>query len=53
MQVALSVVTQGSVLACIAVIGRWLEVPAKDQASGDIIGLVTGLVGAIIVLAVL
>ena len=46
-------VTQGSVLACIAVIGRWSEVPAEDQASGDIIGIVAGLVGAIIVLAVL
>ena len=46
-------VTQGSVLACIAVIGIWSEVPADDQMSRGIIGLVMGLVAAIIVLAVL
>ena len=45
--------TQGSVLACIAAIGRWSEVPPDDQMSANIIGVVTGLVGVVIILAVL
>jgi len=44
--------TQGSVLTCIALAGRWSEVPAEDQLSGNIIGLIAGLAGAIIVLTV-
>jgi len=49
----LFIVTQGSVLACIAAIGRWSEVPAEDQLSGSNIGVVTGIVFVVIVLAVL
>jgi len=44
--------TQGSVLACIAAIGRWSEVPPEDQKSKSIIGVVAGLVGVVIFLAV-
>jgi len=52
LMMVLFTVTQGSVLACIAAIGLWSEVPADDQMSRSIIGLVMGLVCAIIVLAV-
>ncbi|KAL3796991.1 hypothetical protein ACHAW5_002761 [Stephanodiscus triporus] len=44
--------TQAAVLACIATLGRWSELPAEDQSSGSNIGLVGGLVGAVILLAV-
>ena len=44
--------TQGSVLACIAAMGRWSEVPAEDQTDAGIIGVVAGLVGCVIVLAI-
>ena len=44
--------TQGAVLACIAAIGKWSEVPAEDQLSANIVGAVTGLVAVVIVLAV-
>eukprot|EP00578_Thalassiosira_sp_NH16_P018260 CAMPEP_0181116794 /NCGR_PEP_ID=MMETSP1071-20121207/22145_1 /TAXON_ID=35127 /ORGANISM="Thalassiosira sp., Strain NH16" /LENGTH=1366 /DNA_ID=CAMNT_0023201071 /DNA_START=81 /DNA_END=4182 /DNA_ORIENTATION=+ len=44
-------VTQGSVLACIAAIGRWSEVPVEDQMSRNIVGLVAGLVAVVIVLS--
>mmetsp|Transcript_4521 Transcript_4521/g.10242 ORF Transcript_4521/g.10242 Transcript_4521/m.10242 type:complete len:1111 (+) Transcript_4521:249-3581(+) len=44
--------TQGSVLATIAAIGQWSEVPAEDQMSGSIIGVVVGLVAVVIVLSV-
>mmetsp|Transcript_5656 Transcript_5656/g.12347 ORF Transcript_5656/g.12347 Transcript_5656/m.12347 type:complete len:1360 (-) Transcript_5656:160-4239(-) len=47
----LYILTQGSSLLCIAAIGRWSEEPAENQSSRNIIGLVTGLVGVIIVLA--
>lgn len=45
--------TQGAVLACIAAVGKWSEVPAEDQWSGNIIGIVCGLVAVVIVLAVM
>lgn len=53
LQLVLFTATQGSVLATIAAIGQWSEVPADEQMSGSIIGVVAGLVGAVIVLAVL
>ncbi|KAL7547829.1 hypothetical protein ACHAWF_011101 [Thalassiosira exigua] len=43
--------TQGSVLACIAATARWSELPEEDQASGNVIGVVVGLVAAVIALA--
>jgi uncharacterized membrane protein len=52
-QMLLFTVTQGSVLACIAAIGRWSEAPAEDQMSWSNIGVVTGIVLVVIVLAVL
>ena len=45
--------TQGAVLACIATLGRWSELPAVNQSSGDNIGLVAGLTLLVIFLAVL
>jgi len=48
----LFIVTQGSVLACIAAVGRWSEVPPENQASGQFIGIVVGLVAAVTFFAV-
>jgi ATP-binding cassette subfamily C (CFTR/MRP) protein 4 len=45
-------VTQGSVLACIAAVGRWSEAPPENQASSGFIGLVVGLVAAITFFAI-
>lgn len=52
-KVLLFTATQGAVLACIAAIGRWSQAPAEDQMSGRNMGLVTGIVLVVIVLAVL
>ena len=35
--------TQGAVLACIAAIGKWSEVPAEDQLSANIVGAANAL----------
>ncbi len=43
----LFIVTQGSVLACIAAVGRWSEVPPENQASSRFLGIVVGLVAAV------
>ena len=52
-QLLLFTATQGAFLACIAAIGRWSELPAEDQMSGRNMGVVTGIVIVVIVLAVL
>jgi hypothetical protein len=43
--------TQGSVLVTIATVGRWAQRPVEDQDDWDIMGLVLGLGGLVIVLA--
>ena len=43
-------VTQGSVLITIATIGRWAKRPAEEQNDWDIIGLVIGLGGLIVII---
>jgi hypothetical protein len=53
LQLLLFTATQGAVLACIAAIGLWSEAPPEDQMSGRNIGVVTGIVFVVIVLAVL
>eukprot|EP00804_Cyclotella_cryptica_P018853 CCRYP_020942-RD/>CCRYP_020942-RD protein AED:0.33 eAED:0.33 QI:0/0.9/0.90/1/0.9/0.90/11/87/1336 len=49
----LFIATQGSVLATIAAIGMWSGLPAEDQASRGIIGIVVGLVLVVCFLAIL
>jgi len=48
----LFIVTQGSVLACIAAVGRWSEAPPENQASSQFIGIVVGLVSAVTFFAI-
>jgi ATP-binding cassette subfamily C (CFTR/MRP) protein 4 len=48
----LFIVTQGSVLVCIAAVARWSELPPENQGSSKFIGLVVGLVAAIAFLAI-
>ena len=47
----LFLITQGTVLATIAVLGRWAERSVEDQRSWDIVGLVICLGVAVVVLA--
>ena len=49
----LFIVTQGSVLACIAAVGRWSEAPPENQASGRYMGIVVGLVAAVTLFAII
>jgi ATP-binding cassette, subfamily C (CFTR/MRP), member 4 len=49
--ILLFIITQGSVLITIAVLGRWAERPAEDQRSWDVLGLVIGLGVCVVVLA--
>lgn len=53
LMLALFVATQGSLLACIAVVGKWSGLSADGQSSGRIIGLVVGLVVAVSFFAIL
>jgi ATP-binding cassette subfamily C (CFTR/MRP) protein 4 len=48
----LFIVTQASVLATIAAIGKWSGLPADEQDSREIIGVVVGLVLAVCFLAI-
>ncbi|KAL9182396.1 hypothetical protein ACHAXT_013048 [Thalassiosira profunda] len=52
LMMVLFAITQGSVLVCVAATGRWSEVPPEEQTSASIIGLVSGLAAAVIVLAI-
>ena len=44
--------TQGTSLWCVAALGRWSEMPAESQSSASMIGIIGGLVGGTIILAV-
>jgi len=44
--------TQASVLVTVAVIGHWSEMPAEDQTSSSILGLVAGLTALAIFLSI-
>ena len=46
-------VTQGISMWCVAALGRWSEMPAESQSSASMIGIIGGLVGGTIILAVL
>ena len=48
----LFIATQGSVLACIASVGKWSEVPPENQASSQFVGIVVGLVAAVTFFAI-
>jgi ATP-binding cassette subfamily C (CFTR/MRP) protein 4 len=48
----LFVATQGSALACIAAVGTWSGLPAEEQTSWSILGVIVGLVFTISVLAI-
>eukprot|EP00550_Attheya_septentrionalis_P002538 CAMPEP_0198285332 /NCGR_PEP_ID=MMETSP1449-20131203/4662_1 /TAXON_ID=420275 /ORGANISM="Attheya septentrionalis, Strain CCMP2084" /LENGTH=1282 /DNA_ID=CAMNT_0043982737 /DNA_START=271 /DNA_END=4119 /DNA_ORIENTATION=+ len=45
--------TQGTLLVCIAAIGKWAERPPQDQNSWSILGVVIGLGVSVIVLALI
>lgn len=45
-------VTQASVLLTIASVGRWAEQPAENQKDWDNVGLVVGMAGVVVILAV-
>ena len=47
----LFIITQGTVLCTVTMMGRWAERPPTDQNSGDILGLVIGLGVAVWMLA--
>ena len=48
----LFIVTQGCVLATIAAVGTWSDLPAEEQKSWRIIGIVIGLVLAVCFFAI-
>lgn len=49
----LFIVTQGGVLATIAAVGVWSDLPAEDQRSWSVIGIVVGLVTAVCFFAII